>query len=95
MSNDWLQELNETRAKSDPEYAAITRRTDMMHRLLVRRRDLGLTQEDMAERLGLSRVRVAQIESRPHRASLDMVARYAEAVGAHLDLVIPELKRAG
>jgi len=62
--------------------------------LILARRALGLTQEDVAQRMGLGRVQVAIIESKPTKVSLDKIAAYAEALGGRLTLTLPQkLKR--
>ncbi|MGV3616129.1 MAG: helix-turn-helix domain-containing protein [Fimbriimonas sp.] len=91
---DWLDELSDERAAVDPEYAAMALRADLVLRLLPLRKSLGLTQEDVAGRMGVPRPRVADIESRPHKVSLDRIAAYAVALGARVDVVLPDDVRA-
>jgi len=91
---DWLQELAEERSVADPRFAELNRRAEMVLNLILARRTLGLTQEDVAQRMGVSRVQVAIIESRPTKVSLDKIAAYAEALGGCLTLTLPKkLKR--
>jgi len=45
-----------------------------------RRRELGLTQATVAERLGVSRERIAQVEAGEGSPSLDLVERFAVAL---------------
>jgi predicted XRE-type DNA-binding protein len=87
---DWLDEISDERAAVDPDYAAANLRADLVLRLLPVRKALGLTQEDVAKRMGVPRPRVADIESRPHKVSLDRIAAYAVALGARVDVVLPE-----
>ncbi len=51
------------------------------------RRQLGLGQKDVAAAMGLSVARVSQIEH-GEVTSLEVIARYVEALGARLDLVV-------
>ncbi|MGW5263118.1 helix-turn-helix domain-containing protein [Microbispora sp. NPDC004025] len=51
------------------------------------RKRLGLGQKDVAVAMGLSVARVSQIEH-GEVTSLDVIARYVEALGARLDLVV-------
>ncbi|HSI74029.1 MAG TPA: helix-turn-helix transcriptional regulator [Fimbriimonas sp.] len=95
MEKDWLDQVCEERAVVDPEFAALNLRVDFMLQLVPVRKALGLTQEDMATKLGIARTQVAVMESRPQRASLDRIAAYARAVGARLDLVLPVTSRKG
>lgn len=91
---DMIDELSERRAAGDPAYAALHRRMEMVWRLLPVRKALGLTQEQVAERMGVSRAQVAALETRPHKASLDAIARYADALGARIELVLPDSVKA-
>lgn len=56
------------------------------HQLSEARRQLALAQKDVAARMGVSIARVSQIEH-GEVASLDVIARYVEALGGRLDLV--------
>jgi ribosome-binding protein aMBF1 (putative translation factor) len=56
------------------------------YQLAEARKDLGLTQREIAARMGVSIARVSQIEH-GEVASLDVIARYVEALGGRLDLV--------
>jgi transcriptional regulator with XRE-family HTH domain len=87
---DWLHELAEERSAADPRFAELNRRAEMVLDLILARRTLGLTQEDIAQRMGVSRVQVAIIESKPTKVSLDKVAAYAEALGGRLTLTLPK-----
>lgn len=55
------------------------------HRLTERRKTLGLTQSDVAERMGVTKSRVSQIE-RGEVSTVDVIARYVEAIGGHLQI---------
>ena len=50
------------------------------------RQAAGLTQSDVAARMGTSQSVVARLEKARHMPTFDMVARYAAAVGFRLDL---------
>ncbi|MFE3447515.1 helix-turn-helix domain-containing protein [Nonomuraea sp. NPDC059194] len=50
-----------------------------------RRKNAGLTQSDVAERMGVTKMRVSQIE-RGEVASVEVLARYIEAIGGRLEL---------
>lgn len=45
-----------------------------------RRKELGLTQQEVAEKLGVARPQVAQAEAGMNSPTLDMVERYAKAL---------------
>jgi transcriptional regulator with XRE-family HTH domain len=74
----------------DPASATANLRADLMLRLLPLRKQLGLTQDEVAIRMGISRPQVAAMETRPHKVSLDRIAAYAFTLGARLELVLPK-----
>ncbi|MEV6298228.1 helix-turn-helix transcriptional regulator [Actinoplanes sp. NPDC051861] len=55
------------------------------YRLAERRTALGLTQSQLAERMGVTKGRVSQIE-RGEVSTVDAVARYVEALGGRLQI---------
>ncbi|REE98407.1 helix-turn-helix domain-containing protein [Thermomonospora umbrina] len=55
------------------------------HRLAERRRGLGLTQAEAAERMGVTKGRVSQIE-RGEVSTVEAIARYVQALGGHLQI---------
>lgn len=55
------------------------------NRLAERRTSLGLTQAEVAERMGVSKSRVSQIE-RGEVSTVDVISRYVEALGGHLQI---------
>lgn len=56
------------------------------------RMDSGITQQDVAERMGIAQTAVSRLEIGAHSPSLDMVERYAEAVGCRLKIEKKEEK---
>jgi len=55
------------------------------HRLAERRKALDLTQADVAERMGVTKSRVSQIE-RGEVSTIEAVARYVEAIGGQIQI---------
>jgi DNA-binding XRE family transcriptional regulator len=55
------------------------------HRLAERRKAVGLTQAEVAERMGVTKSRVSQIE-RGEVSTIEAVARYVEAIGGHIQI---------
>lgn len=55
------------------------------HRLAERRTALGLTQSDVAGRMGVTKSRVSQIE-RGEVSTVEVIARYVTALGGHLQV---------
>ncbi len=54
-------------------------------RLAARRTALGLTQADVAERMGISKSRVSQIE-RGEVSTVEVISRYVQAIGGQLQI---------
>jgi ribosome-binding protein aMBF1 (putative translation factor) len=50
------------------------------------RQAAGLTQTDIATRMGTSQSVVARLENARHMPTFDMVARYATAIGRRIDI---------
>jgi DNA-binding XRE family transcriptional regulator len=55
------------------------------HRLSERRKALGLTQSEVAERMGITKSRVSQIE-RGEVSTIETVARYVQAIGGRIQI---------
>lgn len=75
----------------EDEYAALTE-------LLRARQHAGMTQADVAERMGIAQASVARLESsagsRKHAPSIATLRRYADAVGCDLRISLaPKAKR--
>jgi len=62
-----------------PIYALVFELVEARHRA-------GLTQAQLAERMGTTQSAIARLENARHMPSLGMAARYAEAVGQRLDI---------
>jgi ribosome-binding protein aMBF1 (putative translation factor) len=50
------------------------------------RQAAGLTQADIADRMGTSQSVVARLENARHMPTFDLVARYAAAIGRRIDI---------
>jgi len=55
------------------------------HRLAERRKAIGLTQAEVAERMSVTKSRVSQIE-RGEVSTIEAVARYVQAIGGHIQI---------
>jgi DNA-binding XRE family transcriptional regulator len=55
------------------------------HRLAERRKALGLTQAEVAERMSVTKSRVSQIE-RGEVSTIEAVARYVQAIGGQIQI---------
>ena len=51
--------------------------------VITRRAKLGLTQQELAERMGTTKSVISRIESGQHRTSIDTLRRIAEALDGH------------
>ena len=51
--------------------------------VIMRRAHLGLTQQELAERMGSTKSVISRIESGQHRSGTDTLRRLAEALGGH------------
>jgi predicted transcriptional regulator len=58
--------------------------------LVARRRAAGLSQGEVAERMGTSQPAVARLEAGQVDARMSTLQRYAAAVGAELKLEVPD-----
>ena len=72
------------RARRSPEYRAAQERLapyEAVARFVIQRRaELGLTQEQLAERMGTSHSAISRIESGQHQTSVTTLQRLAEAL---------------
>ena len=50
------------------------------------RHDAGLTQQEVAARMGTTQSVIARLENAHHLPSLDLVTRYAAAIGKRVDI---------
>ncbi|HET7266801.1 MAG TPA: helix-turn-helix transcriptional regulator [Oleiagrimonas sp.] len=73
-------------------YAALDDEFTALRELLAARKHAGLTQSQVAERMGIAQASVARLESsagnRKHAPSLATLRRYADAVGCDLHLTL-------
>ena len=51
--------------------------------VIMRRAHLGLTQQELADRMGTTKSVISRIESGQHRSGTDTLRRLAEALGGH------------
>lgn len=74
------------RRRRDPEYRAVQERLapyeGIARLVIMRRAELGLTQLQLAERIGTSHSAISRIESGQHRTSVATLERLAQALEA-------------
>ena len=78
---------------SDPEFGAIyeeeAAKSELWLQLVEARQTAGLTQADLAERLGVSQAQVARIEKKGYDAyTLNTLRRYVSALGSGYTLEV-------
>ena len=83
---DYLDEIVDVSCQQDPEFRIDWSIRTLIQRLVERRLELGMTQKDVAERMGVARARVAEIELEGSKTSFMRIAAYAEAVGMKIEV---------
>lgn len=83
---DYLDELIEYSKEHDPLFAPVWRATELVDSLAQRREALGLSQQEVADRMGVARARVSEIENHPDRVSFARILAYAASVDAELSV---------
>jgi len=86
---DFLEVLGDDLEAADPTYALDRQKERAVSELIELRASLGLSQRQVAERMGLPSQRVTEIESRPWRATWERIHAYARALGADFTLTLP------
>lgn len=81
------------------EYDALKEEYELLREMLLARKRMGLTQEDVAKRMGTKAPAIARLEaansSEKHSPSVSTLRKYANAVGCKLEIHFkPLLKKA-
>jgi ribosome-binding protein aMBF1 (putative translation factor) len=85
---EWRASLTDTPEKQ-ATYGAIAAKSDLWLQLVEARQAAGLSQRDLAKRLGVSQAQVARLEKRGYDAhSVNSLRRYVEALGEGFSLGI-------
>ena len=64
---------------------------DVVDQLITRRKELKMTQQDVANATGIQRANIARIELKKNEASLDSLVRIADSVGMKLSIKLEEV----
>lgn len=83
---DFLDRMIDERKHTDPEFASQWSVAELRLELARIRKRAGLTQAQLAKRLGVPQPRVADIERDPTKASFGRILAYLNAMGASLDI---------
>ena len=59
---------------------------DVVDQLIIRRKELKMTQQDVANATGIQRANIARIDLKKNEASLDSLVRIADSVGMKLSI---------
>jgi len=60
----------------------------IVDQLIKLRKDVGMTQQNIADMTGMARANIARVESKKNIASLDVLMRYAACLGYDVSLVL-------
>ncbi len=96
-----MTKLSELKAEflSDPDnrvaYEALAPEFDLARKLIAARVAAGLSQTEVAERMGTKQSEVSRIEGARQNISIAKLANYAEAVGAKLDIRLDPVRPDG
>lgn len=82
-------------SKSERIFVEIQKRAfarDIVAELVAERKRLGLTQQDIADRTGMKAPNITRIESCKFTPTLDVLERYAKAVGKKLRFQLVDIE---
>lgn len=86
------------RRASDPKYAQLEKKYEVALAIadlvILHRSRAGLTQEDIAGRMGTSVSAISRLESGFHVPSIDTLRRLADAIGGRIKIDIVDIKPA-
>ena len=91
MKTDYLLSVENEHALIERTSKYIT--DDIVDQLIIQRKKLKMTQQDVANATGIQRANVARIELKKNEASLDSLVRIADSVGMKLSITLEKLQR--
>jgi len=90
MNHSQFKEKALNRNSVQKEYAALAPEFNLLREMLKARNEAGLSQADVAERMGTKPPAITRLESSltsgRHSPSIATLKKYAEAVGCHLEI---------
>ena len=90
MNHEELKAIALNRGDVKAEYDALEAEFALLHQMLAARQRAGLTQAEIAQRMGSKLPTVARLESSlgsgTYSPSLATLRKYAEAVGCHIEI---------
>lgn len=90
-ARDWEKRVLATKG-ADQRVAEIQEELLLANRLTALREGAGLSQRELANRLGVSQPRIAAIE-RSHNVTIEVLEQYVEALGAKLEVNVVKGRR--
>ena len=90
-ARDWEKRVLATEG-AEERVAEIEQELLLANRLTALREDAGLSQRELARRLGVSQPRVAAIE-RSHNVTIEVLEQYVEALGGKLEVNVVKGRR--
>ena len=70
------------------EYVRLMPEYDLIRQLIKKRRKNGMTQSDVAKKLGTKQASISRMESGGYGTSLERYARYADALGSKMKITL-------
>ncbi len=89
LTHEQLKAKALSNPKVKAEYDALEWEFSLLNELLTARKNAGLSQDEVAKRMGTKQSAIARIEStgnRKHSPSINTLRSYAAAVGCHLEI---------
>ncbi len=90
MTHNELKEKMLSNSEVKAEYDSLEKEFSLFEELLKARTVAGLTQAEVAERMGTKTPAIARLESgggnKKHSPSLSTLQKYAQAVGCHVEI---------
>jgi transcriptional regulator with XRE-family HTH domain len=90
MNHTELKKIAMDRAEVKAEYEALGPEFELLRQMLAARTKAGLSQADVAERMGTQAPAITRLESAlssgKHSPSIETLKRYAQAVGCELQI---------
>lgn len=88
--------MDDTVAKNGMEFGIEAKKVsdDIVDRLVQYRKQLKMTQQDIADATGIKRANVARIESKKHAITLECLVKYAGSMNLEVHMELQE-KREG
>jgi transcriptional regulator with XRE-family HTH domain len=90
-ARDWEKRVLAVKG-AEERVAEIEQELLLANKLTALREDAGLSQRELAQRIGVSQPRVAAIE-RSHNVTIEVLEQYVEALGAKLEVNVVKGRR--